>query len=1454
MVFRTGAAAWLLTATLAGTALGAVGVGLRTDAGRDVLTRYGVALLNRVVHGTAVVGEVTGTLTDGIEARDVVIRGEDGTLLAHLPEVTLRYRMLDLLTGRIALGRVVLNKPRINIVKQASGRFNYEEVLGLGGPGGGGRKPLVAFRGVEIRDGTVVIRTPTEATNHTSIEIESEPGGLMRIRRLDDLNAIVSYARVSSPFEGENALRFDIDELSARFSDPQLDVLSLRGRLEIDGDSIVLDLSRFVLPGSETTLKGVLRWPDGPLLLALELDADRLAVEDARPFVDGLPWGLEGSGHLSLLSLDGERIRVRISPLQLAGPGGGGNIAGRFGIVVHEGQGWTLEDTELSFDSLALDYLRPMVDTIPFAGRVWGDLVAAGPSDSLDTRLQLWFGDSLVAGMPQTYVRGSGAVGLGGGIRFAGFRIDSSDIDLSTVHRLLPAVGLKGQLMLRGLLNGPWSDVTFAGVIQHRDGGLPESVALGSVRLDSRTDTVGVWADLVFDSLNFAGIHRSYPGVPERGVFGGELRLNGYTDSLEFRADVSGPPGRVISEGVLTLVSGTMAVHDLAAAFRRLNVQALEFASPPTELYGSVSGEVVSHGYTWLLGGLSFALDTSFVAETPLDRVTGVVRFADSMIHVDSLEVRGPSLYAVADGSLGLAASHADTLWLRVAIDSLGTIETLLRDRVPWMNRDSLLVRMSGAVHADLAVTGSVGGYQASALLDVPLAASSNARVEGLNLRVQWSSAFDGPVAIDGTLDSVDLGRFSYSDLKLNVVGRRNAATWSARARIGTEGSWVARGEVHVDSGVTTVPIEFMGLLLPTHRWFLELGAVVTLRETGYDLDSVALSSEDGSAKLAFQGRIPRGGAPGGRGEGLTAELVSVPLADVWGFAQLDPAGVGGRVGGTLFLSGSATDPIWGVAFQWSDGRFGTVRIPMTLEARANYADQRLTGNGAGWRFGERVLSLDFDLPVDLALEGVDARQLPGALAINVVGGGIDLSMVELLTPSVTDAVGQLDLDVGITGSWREPRLRGTVAIARGGGSFPGLSVTYRDVEARLALSGDTVRIDRLGIHSGEGQAELSGFVRLEELARPLFDLVIATNEFRLIDVPQLLALTTSGTYAVRGPFYGATLTGQGTVTQGDLYFADLIEKQIINLEDTLFTSLASRIADVEFIREEGLATAFENRLLDSLRIDSLSLEMGSNVRLLSNEADIQLTGQVLVGKVADQYRVDGTLATARGTYRLPFGRGIGVAELVVREFDVTGGQVQYFGTPDLNADVDIDGRYVVRTTRGQDIVVFVNVGGTLYSPVITLTSDVRPELPPDEIISYLLFNAPSVEISGGAVPMEILGALSSQVVSPLISGLGLPLDYFRIRPPTQGLSGTEIALGWQLSEKTFVTLSPLICQQQQQRGLTSNFGASLEYRFSPNWHFAASRDPVNACTLTGGASYFSRSQFGVDLFWEKRY
>jgi translocation and assembly module TamB len=269
---------------------------------------------------------------------------------------------------------------------------------------------------------------------------------------------------------------------------------------------------------------------------------------------------------------------------------------------------------------------------------------------------------------------------------------------------------------------------------------------------------------------------------------------------------------------------------------------------------------------------------------------------------------------------------------------------------------------------------------------------------------------------------------------------------------------------------------------------------------------------------------------------------------------------------------------------------------------------------------------------------------------------------------------------------------------------------------------------------------------------------------------------------------------------------------------------------------------------------------MGSDAWLRSSEANIQLTGQFVVGKVGDRYRIDGTLSTPRGQYRLPIARGTGFGELIVRDFTVTDGTVQYFGTPDLDAAVNINARHIVRRTRGDNITVFVNVGGTLYEPQVTLSSDVRPPLPESEIISYLLFGVPSLAALGErgdnllrdvAFPEFVGGALSGELERSIISDLGVPIDYLQIRPEFgRGLTGTEIAVGRQFGSRVFVTLSPRVCPTEE---FFRNVGISAELQLTRNWHLAASSDPARGCGLVSGAVP-PIQQVGLDLFWEKRY
>jgi len=315
------------------------------------------------------------------------------------------------------------------------------------------------------------------------------------------------------------------------------------------------------------------------------------------------------------------------------------------------------------------------------------------------------------------------------------------------------------------------------------------------------------------------------------------------------------------------------------------------------------------------------------------------------------------------------------------------------------------------------------------------------------------------------------------------------------------------------------------------------------------------------------------------------------------------------------------------------------------------------------------------------------------------------------------------------------------------------------------------------------------------------------------------------------------------------------VTKDIVNLQDTLFREFV----DTTLLRRQGLGPEFESRFLDSLRIDSLQVQMGNDFWLRSSEANIQLAGLVFVNKVRDRYRLNGALQTPRGSYRLPLGLGSNT-----REFTVTRGEVRYFGTPDLNADLDIDARHVVRTVRREDVTVFVHIGGTLYEPDLTLSSDIRPAISETEIISYLLVGAPSFQAGVGAsgfearlVSQQILGVLSSQIEYALISNLGVPIDFLQLRPATAAgeLSGVEVAAGKQfqvLGKTAFLTFSPRVCPQELGK-IYQNLGASLEFSLSRRWLLSASLDPVRSCeVLTTQLPVLY--QFGLDAFWETSY
>src|SRR5256886_66122 len=402
-----GAALWTLVGLLAGF-LGALSSLVGTGAGRALLARVSEGALHQVFTGTMEIGDVHGSLLTGLTLSQVRLFDADTTLVAWLPEVNVSYNPFDLAAGRVVLFEFDLRQPVINIVQHPNGRLNIEELLRLGGPDKGPHGPaaLILFRNVRITDGTVTLRLQAKRPEpgDSSLEFASDdPNGRLRVRRFEHLDARLSALQVSSP--RERGIRIDISRLAMESSDPAVRVEDAVGRLRVIGDSMEVQLARVRLPHSALRdARGTLRWPHGPLLFDLRLRADSATLDDF-PFIDRrfarVPGAAVVSGDVRLRS-HGERVlEVGLDPLRLAYHGG--TVAGRLTALSVADSGLVaLRDADLDAHEFDLEFARPFLETLPFAGRLTGHTLATGPLAALALEIDWSFRDSLVPGWPDT--------------------------------------------------------------------------------------------------------------------------------------------------------------------------------------------------------------------------------------------------------------------------------------------------------------------------------------------------------------------------------------------------------------------------------------------------------------------------------------------------------------------------------------------------------------------------------------------------------------------------------------------------------------------------------------------------------------------------------------------------------------------------------------------------------------------------------------------------------------------------------------------------------------------------------------------------------------------------------------------------------------------------------------------------------------------------------------------
>ena len=1465
-----GVALWSLVGLLA-CFLGALNGLVGTRAGRTMLARITSGAVEKALAGSVSVGEVRGSLLTGVVLIDVRLFDPDSTLVAFLPRAELGYNPIDFAAGRIVLMEVRLDRPFINIVQHRNGKTNFDELLRLGEKdtvkvtplGPAGPRSLILLRNVQLIDGTLILRLQKRGEAGKSEEIESSSeDGRYRLRRFERLNARLAALRIQAP--RERGVRIDILRLTTESSDPKLSIADAEGRVTIDGRTLDVDLSRLRFPATQFSARGTVRWPRDTVLWDLAMRADSATLTDIRFLDPRFPENAVLRGGVRVLSHSGRLLEIQLRPLDLRFADG--RLTGHVNAFSAADSGLVaLRQGDLVARDLSLDLARVYIDSLPFYGRLTGRTIVDGPMSALRIETDWSFRDSLVPGWPESQIQGKGEISVGEGLGFQPFVIDAGRIDLGTVRRLVPAVDLQGELDATGTLTGTLENASFSGTLRHHDADRPPSVMRGVVGLDFRGDVLAVFTDVHADSLSLDGLTSRVSDFPLKGTLAGTIRLQGPLSGVEAHADLQMLGGGGVVRGDGTLLLGAQNVHpglgtrDFTLRAFDLNLQRwLARGGPPSRLTFTATGSVAGDSVTPPTGAVSLTLAPSLFSGTVIDSGKAAIRFDEGRLQVDSLRLTQPGLLTRAEGSLGWKRPDRGTLEVDFAADSLSVLDSL----VTWIAGPKLTMgggttpedALRGTAHGRVTLAGALDGFAIGG--DARL---TDLRWRGLRMtrgtvqgqyepRAGPTPTFD----VQADIDSISYGRLGFGAASARVRGSRDSLTWFARSRVGDLGAFLAGGRYarpDGSEGVQHVGVDSLAVLMPGGVWFLEKPTELALGDVVLHVDSVRLRNASGAGRVTVFGDLPERGLINAH-----ISLDSFPLTGIYALMQKDTLGVSGAITAAIAASGTRANPGYTGSFAFSNAAFGSFRAPF-MDGIIDYRGRRLNGEVHLWRSGQQILNVTAHLPLDLALAPVAKRQLADTISVQARADSVDLGVLAAVTTSVRQVQGVFNADLGIGGTWEAPQLRGRLEIGDAAATIPALNVRYTDMNGSLLLRGDTIRIDSIAATSERGRANLSGYVRLERLTRPVLALNIRTAEFKALDLRGYLSVTATGQLTLTGPVFGATLGGRGTVTSGVLHFADLVNKRVVNLEEPWVQDLI----DTSLIRQHRLGPEFQSLFFDSLRVRDLQLTMGEDVWLRSNEANIQLTGTVTANKVGGNYLLSGSLQAPRGTYRLVVGP-------VTREFVVTRGTVRYFGTPDLDAELDIEARHVVHPLPGAgrqeaEIRVLAHIGGTLSLPTLRLESEGR-EYSQAELLSYLMTGKPSFELAGGqAAFLQNVGAsfVAGELERTVVSDLGVPLDYFEIRPGDAAnmFSGAQVAAGWAIGAKTFLVLNAGFCNNdtRRQARFTNSLGATLQFRFSPEWRTEASFEPIQNCGIDPNQLNSQLyQQIGFDLFWERRY
>jgi translocation and assembly module TamB len=1453
-----------------------------------------------------VLGRLHGSLLNGLRLDSLAIRDADDSVFVRTGPITLRYDIRDLVDRRLRISHLRVEDAEVNFRKFEVGGWNHKRIFPSGPP-----KPpsldrrfgdYIVIDSAELVNARVSLTQPWSPpdslrnarrdsairvalrgwecqvgqweereflANPCGAEIRESADGLSRTYRWLVRGAALGRVRLADPDSAGRAFdvrSFDVDE-----PDPPFAFRNVRGPVRWRGDTIWLDIAHWDLPASTGSASGRLHWGPGPMRYDITVRGDSVALSDINWVYPTLP--TSGGGRMALhIGNDSTNPRVleyAITDMDVRSTDSHlrGDMTFGVGAPVLIVKDVALRAEPVDFRLIERLNGEPL--PAPWAGQITGTLRARGGPVTrfLVDDAQLVFRDAHVPGAV-TRARAEGGLDIlfPSLAKFRDFRVDLETLDLRTIRYLYPNFArLGGTIAGRATLDSSWLDVRFRDAdLTHIDGPGTPTRATGSGRI-TYGDQLVYDATLQMLPVSMTMLARSYPIIPLRGPYTGPLRAAGVLDSLFVETTLRGAGGEIGYTGWVDGDSiGGFASHgtvrlsdaDLPTLFDLPSL-------PSTLLNGRFVTDLRFDSLVNMRGTLAATLERSRIDSVRVFPSGALFRFGGGRLAVDSLRLETTAALLTARGGLGIARPVDDSLRLTIIADSLGGMRPYL---APGEVLDSTATALAGFVRLDATLAGSIDSLRATGELNGVNVAVGDERAD--RVRAEFA-LFDLTGAMRGRarfgLEQPRLAGIRLASTELTADFEPAGATRLGLVALSETGPELgATMEVRRSADTTTVVLDSLALAIDERVWTLARPTRIQLDSSGIAVDTLLLR-QNGHGALMLAGTLPRAGPLA-----FSLELDSLPLADVATVLQ-SRTPFSGWLRMTLSASGTRVDPLYTVRAAADSVRIGTtLALPhATLDGR--YAQRRVTGRLDLLRRGVPVLFVTGTLPLDLAMTEVDRRLLAEPLSARIEARDVDLAILQAMAPTVfSDVSGAMTTEIDLGGTWERPTLDGALRVGNGTLGLPGLGISLRELNADVALSRDSVRIHALSARSGErdGYASLTGRIGLDresitDLEGLRFDLRLLASNFNVIRQRRVADLDVSGDLRLTDRFTDARLDGSLTIERGILYLQEQPQKELVALDDPDFRN----VVDVEELESRGVlrSTGVLDQLVENLTVDNVSIAIGDEVWLRSTAANIKLGGRMDVLRSGDRLALSGAVTANRGEYRLDLG-------LVQRRFDVTRGELRFFGEPGINPALDITAVYTVRQVDRPDVRIRADIGGTLRDPRLALSSDERIAISTTEILSYLVFGAPTFALGQAntaalrPVVSALLPTLGTFVERELAEEVGF-FDLFQIQTPALGqqsvstlnetanfLSGVRLGVGKQIGERTFVTANAGLCALSGgENRLTQALGVTIEQRLNSGFSLQLGTEPATSSLLCGRgiADINTPRQFGFDLFRE---